>query len=288
MWVSKNGGTYNNNGIYLKNPSNFIFGHDPVNNVCNVEVTLPGMATYQRKIGGGVPAIDKTTSLDKVRYFPPWRHISNRSSQIDREITSNLGIQARDTHTFMHYFLHQLMGRIQRRDEEAIEIYDSINRWAEKFGFGPLLDAQEGNAQIRGTYFDKILNLDVDIFDGGFGGNSFLPILLEGYSFTDGIMLIEEPEISLHPAAQSEVLDFFIEMTKERNHQIIFTSHSEYMVKKIARLLNDGEVGSDLISAYVAKKGDENGTIFEKQDNNDLVSRFEKGQDIILELTKRN
>jgi len=151
-----------------------------------------------------------------------------------------------------------------------------------------LLDAREGPIEIRGTYFDKILNLEIDIFDGGFGGNSFLPILLEGYSFTDGIMLIEEPEISLHPAAQSEVLDFFIEMVKERKHQIIFTSHSEYMVKKIARLLKEGEVESDLISAYVAKKEDENGTIFEKQDNSDLVSRFEKRQDIILELTKRN
>lgn len=188
----------------------------------------------------------------------------------------------------MHYFLHQLMGRIQRKDQKAIEIYDGINLWAEKFGFGPLLDAQEGTVEIRGTYFDKILNLDVDIFDGGFGGNSFLPILLEGYSFTDGILLIEEPEISLHPAAQSEVLDFFIEMAKERKHQIIFTSHSEYMVKKIAILLKGEEVESDLISVYVAKKEDENGTIFEKQDNRDLVSRFDKKQEIILELTKRN
>jgi predicted ATPase len=102
-----------------------------------------------------------------------------------------------------------------------------------KIGFGKLLDTQIGDNAIMGTYRDEIMNLEVPIFDGGFGGNSFLPILLEGYSFRDGIMLIEEPEISLHPAAQSEVFDFFIEMEKERHHQIIFTSHSEYFVKMI-------------------------------------------------------
>lgn len=50
--VSKNSGVFDANGIYLKEPSNFIFGHDSVNNCCNVEVTLRGIATYQRKIGG--------------------------------------------------------------------------------------------------------------------------------------------------------------------------------------------------------------------------------------------
>jgi len=115
-----------------------------------------------------------------------------------------------------------------------------------------------------------------------------LPILLEGYSFTDGILLIEEPKISLHPAAQSEVLDFFVEMVKERKHQIIFTLHSEYMAKRIARAIKDEKLSSDLISVYVAKKEDEKGTIFEKKDNQDLVGRLDKGQEIILELTKRN
>ena len=150
-----------------------------------------------------------------------------------------------------------------------------------------MLDSQKGDNMVMGTYRDEIMDLEVPIVDGGFGGNSFLPILLEGYSFTDGILLIEEPEISLHPAAQSEVLDFFVEMVEKQKHQIIFTSHSEYMVKRIARAIRDEKLTSDLISVYVAKKEDENGTIFEKEDNQDLVKRFEANQEIILDLTKR-
>ena len=286
VWVLKNGGDYNANGISLGGPDNFIFGHSK-SNKCIVEVGLSDGREFLMRYGGGGPPIHVSRE-EKIRYFPPWRHISARSSNIAQEITSDLGIAGPQMHTFMHHYLHQLIGKIQRGDDEAQKIYGKINGWAEKIGFGPLLDYQQSPRMVTGTYRDKILDLEVPIFDGGYGGNSFLPILLEGYSFTDGTMLIEEPEISLHPAAQSEVLDFFVEMATERHHQIIFTSHSEYMVKRIARLLKGGEVDSDLISVYVAKKEDEDGTIFEKKDNRDLVSRFEQKQDIILELTKRN
>ena len=231
VWVLKNAGQGDINGISLGEPENFIFGHT-TSNRCNVEVGLSDGREFFMCIGGGGREVAQVHPgrEEKIRYFPPWRHISGRSSTIADKITSDLGIAGPKMHTFMHHYLHQLIGRIQRGDDEAQKNYGKINGWAEKIGFGPLLDYQQSPHLVTGTYRDKILDLEVPIFDGGYGGNSFLPILLEGYSFTDGTMLIAEPEISLHPAAQSEVLDFFVEMATERHHQIIFTSHSEYMV----------------------------------------------------------
>ena len=285
IWVLKNGGNFNWGGISLGSAQDVIFGQDPATSV-SVEVTLSDENKYQCKIERG--NLLGGRRYEGIRYFPPWRHISQRTGRIDKQIRSDLGIIGPDIHAFIHHYLHNLFGRIERGDEEAKTVYQKINNWAEKIGFGKMLDSQKGDNNVMGTYLDEIMDLEVPIVDGGFGGNSFLPILLEGYSFTDGILLIEEPEISLHPAAQSEVLDFFVEMVKERKHQIIFTSHSEYMVKKIARAIKDEKLTSDLISVYVAKKEDENGTIFGKKDNQDLVGRLDKGQEIILELTKRN
>jgi len=285
--VLKNGGNLNNGGISLGSAQDVVFGQDPATPV-SVEVSLSNGDKYQCQIerGGLVP--ERREKYNGIRYFPPWRHISQRTGRIDRQIKSDLGIIGPEIHAFIHHYLHNLFGRIERGDEEAKIDYQKINNWAEKIGFGKLLDSQKGNIEVMGTYRDEIMDLEVPIVDGGFGGNSFLPILLESYSFTNGILLVEEPEISLHPAAQSEVLDFFVEMVKERKHQIIFTSHSEYMVKKIARAIKDEKLSSDLISVYIAKKDDDNGTIFEKKDNQDLVKRLDKGQEIILELTKRN
>ena len=291
IWAAKNAGDFNRSGISLGNEEYVIFGRDVKKYTCSVEVNLSDGSTYKYVISEGGRVSNEGNKggiYNGIRYFPPWRHISQRQNRIDRQINSNLGIIGPGIHTFIHHYLHNLFGRIERGDEDAKIVYQKINNWAEKIGFGKLFDDQKGNIEVMGTYRDEIMDLDVPIVDGGFGGNSFLPILLEGYSFTDGILLIEEPEISLHPAAQSEVLDFFVEMVKERKHQIIFTSHSEYMAKRIARAIKDEKLSSDLISVYVAKKEDENGTIFEKEDNENLVRRFDKGQEIILELTKRN
>lgn len=286
IWVLKNGGRLDGGGISLGSAQDVVFGQDPATPL-SVEVTLSDETTYRCKIKGGNLREGGKGMYSGIRYFPPWRHISHRTGRIDKQIKSDLGIIGPEIHTFIHHYLHNLFGRLARGDEEAKKVYQRINNWAEKIGFGKLLDIQDGDIMVMGTYRDEIMDLEVPIVDGGFGGNSFLPILLEGYSFTGGILLIEEPEISLHPAAQSEVLDFFVEMVKERKHQIIFTSHSEYMAKKIARAIKEEKLTSDLISVYVAKKEDENGTIFEKEDNQDLVKRFEANQEIILDLTKR-
>lgn len=286
IWVLKLGGALNGREISLGSAQDVAFGQDHATPV-TVEVTLSDETKHRCKIEGG-SLREGGGIYNGIRYFPPWRHISRRTDRIDKRIISDLGIIGPEIHTFIHHYLHKLFGKIERGDDDAKIVYQEINNWAEKIGFGKLLDIQKGGSEVMGTYRDEIMNLEVPIVDGGFGGNSFLPILLEGYSFTDGILLIEEPEISLHPAAQSEVLDFFVEMVEKQKHQIIFTSHSEYMVKRIARAIRDEKHTSDLISVYVAKKEDENGTKFEKEDNQDLVRRFDKGQEIILELTKRN
>ena len=291
IWAAKNEGNFNQGGILLGNEEYVIFGRDVNKYTCSVEVNLSDGSTYKYVIPkGGMVSNEgnKGGNYAGIRYFPPWRHISQRQNRIDEQIKSNLGIRGPGIHTFIHHYLHNLFGRIERGDEEAKIDYQKINNWAEKIGLGKLLDVQKGNLEVMGTYHDEIMDLEIPIVDGGFGGNSFLPILLESYSFTNGILLVEEPEISLHPAAQSEVLDFFVEMVKERKHQIIFTSHSEYMVKKIARAIKNEKGISNLISVYIAKKDDDNGTIFEKRDNQDLVKRLDKGQEIIVELTKRN
>ena len=163
---------------------------------------------------------------------------------------------------------------------------DKINDWAKKLGYGKILDKQKGNNAVMGMYKDPILNIDVAIVDGGHGGNVFLPIIFEGYSFIDGILLIEEPEISLHPGAQGDVLDFFIEMVGQRNHQIIFTSHSEYFLKKIIRYYRNKRINEELIDIIVTFKESEGITI-KRMRLDELAESFKGKKEILPELTKR-
>ena len=44
------------------------------------------------------------------------------------------------------------------------------------------------------------------------------------------LILIEEPETSLHPSAQHELAEYLIDVALRRGHQIIMSTHSEYLL----------------------------------------------------------
>jgi len=103
---------------------------------------------------------------------------------------------------------------------------------------------------------------------GDMGGNSILPVLLAGYLDKDGILLIEEPEISLHPGAQSEMWDLLMEFAFERGHQIFFTSHSEYLLRKAARSIKEKKISNKDVTLLYATK-DVAGKKFKSLNEND-------------------
>ena len=45
------------------------------------------------------------------------------------------------------------------------------------------------------------------------------------------LVLIEEPETSLHPSAQHELGKFFMDVSIKKGHQILITTHSEYLLR---------------------------------------------------------
>jgi predicted ATPase len=69
------------------------------------------------------------------------------------------------------------------------------------------------------------------ITDVGFGVSQLLPVITLCFYAPEGsTLLIEQPEIHLHPMAQMALADVFIDAIKKRNIQIIIESHSEYLL----------------------------------------------------------
>ena len=69
------------------------------------------------------------------------------------------------------------------------------------------------------------------------------------------MLLIEEPEISLHPRAQIDVLELFAEVIKEQNKQIIATTHSLIMLQALGYAVHKGWLDRDDIAVYHVEKG---------------------------------
>lgn len=83
------------------------------------------------------------------------------------------------------------------------------------------------------TKSDKEVN--VTLADVGFGVSQILPILVEGLRIKPNQMLIlEQPEIHLHPKLQMQLADFFISMILS-GRKILIETHSDHIINRIVR-----------------------------------------------------
>jgi AAA15 family ATPase/GTPase len=99
----------------------------------------------------------------------------------------------------------------------------------------------------------------VDLPDVGFGISQVLPVLVQCfYAPKDSIILMEQPEIHLHPSAQSALADIMIDVInscengKPRNIQLIIETHSEHFLRRLQRRIAEDESLKDKVSAYFA------------------------------------
>jgi len=99
----------------------------------------------------------------------------------------------------------------------------------------------------------------VDLPDVGFGISQVLPVLVQCFYAPYGsIILMEQPEIHLHPSAQAALADVMIDVAKsrengeDRNIQLIIETHSEHFLRRLQRRIAEEAVEENQVAAYFA------------------------------------
>ena len=86
--------------------------------------------------------------------------------------------------------------------------------------------------------------------DVGFGVSQVLPALVLLYYVPEGsTVLMEQPEIHLHPAVQSALADVMLNVATVRNVQIVVESHSEHLMRRLQRRVAEQRVDAVDVSA---------------------------------------
>lgn len=106
---------------------------------------------------------------------------------------------------------------------------------------------------------------DINIAAMGEGTSQLLPIVARALASGVGdCLLIEQPEIHLHPALQSSLADLLIEVTTRYERQIIVETHSEHLLLRLRRRIAEGKAAGkngkpltpdDVAILYVEKDG---------------------------------
>ena len=94
---------------------------------------------------------------------------------------------------------------------------------------------------------------EAPLTDVGFGVSQVLPALVLLYYVPKGsIVLLEQPEIHLHPSAQSGLADAILRAVDTRGIQVIVESHSEHLLRRFQRRVAEGKAASKDVRLYFA------------------------------------
>lgn len=98
-----------------------------------------------------------------------------------------------------------------------------------------------------------------NIMDVGYGVSQVLPLL---YEMSEGrsqkTILIQQPEVHLHPRAQAELGSLIIESNRKAKHRFLIETHSDFVLDRIRTHIRTGLIPtSDVSLLYFDHKGND-------------------------------
>ena len=188
----------------------------------------------------------------KAERLYPWSGIAPGSVGFEGEntIAAILAGQNRKIsrgHKKKYYPLHQVIAKSLQK-MELIRKFE-INQISDRH--------QEYEVKVCAKNNDD----EVDLLDIGFGISQVLPVLVQCYyAPRNSIIFMEQPELHLHPKAQSALADVIIDIinSKEdgqaRNIQLVIETHSEHFLRRLQRRIAEGDnISKDQLSVYFAE-----------------------------------
>lgn len=93
------------------------------------------------------------------------------------------------------------------------------------------------------------------IADVGYGLSQILPMIVADLNLpAGGTLMVNQPEIHLHPSSQALLANYFVDRLGSR--QYIIETHSEYLINRVRLLVARGDVSSDdVVVIYCAADG---------------------------------
>jgi predicted ATPase len=157
----------------------------------------------------------------------------------------------------MNYYETQVATTFAYRRDKLEPV---INNWMKditgikvKAPVGEGRKVQITSRQAKGKMFK-----DVKIAFEGFGSNQLLFILIPLAQSEDGsILVVEEPELHLHPKAQAALTRLLLKESISRKNQLFLTTQSEHVIASLLTEIAGDTLSNDDVAIYsFSRRGD--------------------------------
>lgn len=200
--------------------------------------------------------------LDKLYYLGPLRQYPQRDYLWTRSRPTDVGqrgekaidailaaTEAKETRNIKYKAKHRSFQEIVAYWLKEMGLIDEF--WIEEIGSNS--NRWQARVRTRGQTTPVLLT------DVGFGISQVLPVVtLLQYVPEGATVVLEQPEIHLHPLAQAALADVIIQAATHRKVQVILESHSEHLLLRLQRRIAEEEISSGDVALYFcdAPKGE--------------------------------
>ena len=195
-----------------------------------------------------------TMVLRNLYYLGPFRANPRRIYAWSGAQPLNMGPAGEYVVDAMLAFRQQGDGVIDEPDADLVAIDEYVAGWLKRLSLVHdfRVEALATNRRIFEVKVQQSIGSpEVLLADVGFGVSQILPVLvLCFYVPLKSTLILDHPDIHLHPSAQAGLADVFIDAWKKHAVQILFESHSEHLLRRLQRRIAERTIDQDDVSLF--------------------------------------
>ena len=199
--------------------------------------------------------------MDEIFYLGPLRDYPHRQYNWSGGSPSDVGARGELTINAILAASGEENIFQMKKNGGKLAFQEVVARWLNEMGlihsFSVAEIAKSSNIYQAKVSVDKE-SPEVLLTDVGFGVSQVLPAIVLLYHVPEGsTVILEQPEIHLHPEVQSALADAIVAIAETRDLQVIVESHSEHLLRRLQRRVAEGVIPAELMKLYFVSQ--ENG-----------------------------
>lgn len=190
--------------------------------------------------------------LEHISYLGPLRRKPERDYSWNKAQPGDIGSDGARA-------VDALLASALLKGEAQNYVVEGVSKWLHRMKVADRLEVRQ---QGRSNRYELLVHRDglvCNLRDVGIGVSQVLPVLAVAYfAPTGSTIVLEEPEIHLHPLAQSVLAELFVEVSRERKVQFLVETHSEHLFRRMQTLVAKQAVElNDAVMYFVERAGSE-------------------------------